>query len=237
MAKTKTLLILANSVKHAPGVCIAGREIRDGVKGYTIHPWIRPISSHGEGELWPREYQLNTGKQPHVMGFVEVTLEKPAKEPFQPENWLIDATTRWKSVNQQFQKPDYAMLLETPNDLWQQKGERTDRVSPEFLRRNPPDQSLYFVQVQNLRARFEWAVWEGQYKKKRRAFFYYKGVEYDFNITDPLFMETYASRFPAQGERPITFAVPSTGDPYLCVSLAPEWKGYHYKVVATVFTQ
>ena len=63
MPKTKTLLILANSIKHWPSVCIAGREIKPGGERYSFGPWIRPVSSHGEGELSPTDCQLSNGSQ------------------------------------------------------------------------------------------------------------------------------------------------------------------------------
>lgn len=80
MAK-KHLLILANSIKHWPGVCIAGREITSSGQRYAIGGWLRPVSSNGEGELSPSETKLVSGKQPQVMDFVEVRFSKPVNDP------------------------------------------------------------------------------------------------------------------------------------------------------------
>src|SRR5271157_684843 len=102
MPKTKHMLVLAHSIKHWPGVCVAGREIRSGESQYTIGPWIRPVSSHGEGELSPSECQLSNGRQPRVMDFVEISLANrsnagirdsrrqdrvPSSSPRCHENW------------------------------------------------------------------------------------------------------------------------------------------------------
>ncbi len=235
MAKTKHMLVLANSIKHWPGVCVAGREIRCGESQYTIGPWIRPVSSHGEGELSPSECQLSNGRQPRVMDFVEISLANRSSDPLQPENWLIETATRWRPVNGQYQKPSLNLLIDEPPNLWLQRKERTDRVSSDHLRGNPPDQSLYLVRVQSLRARFEWKDWDGRYKQHRRALFLYNGVEYEFNITHPQFSEKHRSKFPAKGQPSNTFSVTSATGFHLCVSLAPEFNRYHYKVVATIF--
>jgi hypothetical protein len=62
MTAVKRLVILANSIKHLTGACIAGREIvSDGI-AYHLGDWIRPVSDHGEGELAPRECVLASGK-------------------------------------------------------------------------------------------------------------------------------------------------------------------------------
>lgn len=56
----KRIVVLANSVKHYPGRCIAGREIRSEVGVTEIGPWVRPVSTIGEGELYPRHFVLQT---------------------------------------------------------------------------------------------------------------------------------------------------------------------------------
>jgi Dual OB-containing domain len=234
MTTTKHMLVLANSIKHWPGVCVAGREIRSGGSQYTVGPWIRPVSSHGEGELFPSECQLSNGRQPRVMDFVEISLANGSNDPHQPENWLIEAGTRWRPVNGQYQRPSLDLLIEEPPSLWLQHDERSDRVSSDHLHRNPPDQSLYLVRVQNLRARFEWNEWDGRYKQRRRALFHYNGIEYECNITDPQFSEKHRFRFPDKGQPSNTFSITSATGCHLCVSLAPEFNRYHYKVVATI---
>jgi hypothetical protein len=142
---------------------------------------------------------------------------------------------KWRAVNSQYEKTSLDLLVEKPANLWLQANERTDRVSSDYLRRNPPDQSLFLVRVQNLQVRFEWNEWDGRYKQRRRAIFSYNGDRYEFNVTDPKFSEAHRSQFPAKGQAPRTFTVTPNGEAHLCVSLAPEFNGYHYKVVATIF--
>lgn len=235
MSTTKHLLILANSIKHWPGVCIAGREIQSQGSDYRLGSWVRPVSETGEGELSPTETMLPSGKQPTILDFVQIQLVRYMKDPLQPENWLIDDAQKWRSVNSLYQKAPWEILVESPESIWLQRGERTDRVSPVYLKKTPPDQSLYFVHVPTVRARFEWNEWDGRYKQRRRAMFAYRGVEYEFNITDPKFSERHRSQFPTKGRPANVFDVRPPNGCYLCVSLAPEFNGFHYKVVATIF--
>jgi hypothetical protein len=234
MPDSKHILILANSIKHWPGVCIAGREILSTGKSYSIGTWVRPVSANGEGELSPSETKLAGSKQPAVMDFIDVPLSHHVGDPLQPENWLIDAGQRWRSVNVVYQRPGLELLVEEPKSIWLQKNERVDRVSPEYLRKAPPDQSLYLIHIPSIQARFEWNEWDGRYKQRRRALFAYRGLNYELNITDPEFSERYRAQFPAKGQLAKTFTVTPPNGCYLCVSLAPEFNGYHYKVVATI---
>lgn len=234
MATMKHMLILANSIKHWPGTCIAGREIISIGSNYEIGPWIRPVSSHGEGELSSAESCLASGKQPKVMDFVAVPLSKKMSDPLQPENWLIDKSTRWKSVNSKYAKPSMDLLIEAPQHIWLEPGGRVDRVSAGFLKGKSLKCSIRLIQVPSLRARFEWNEWDGRYKQRRRALFMYRGADYEINITDPEFSERHRGKFPAKGKPANTFTVQPPNGCYLCVSLAPEFNGYHYKVVATI---
>ncbi len=234
MAELKYVIVLANSIKHAPSTCIAGREIISGSKNYQIGGWVRPISRHGEGELYPSETQLGPLRQPRVMDFLEIPLEGHAKNSLQPENWFISPGERWKLANDLFAKPGIELLTETPQHLWLQPQQKTDRVSADFLKLLKLNSSLYLVQVTKLRVKFFWKVWAGEYSRKRRVNFRYCGVDYDLGLTDPVFVEKYRERFPTQGESQVEFDIEPPGGCCLCVSLAPEFNGYHYKVVATI---
>lgn len=234
MAEKKQIIILANSIKHWPGVCIAGREVVSEGGTYHLSSWIRPVSEHGEGELLRNECVLRSGKQPQVFDFVELPLSRQMDDPLQPENWLIDTSERWRSVNSAYEKPEFSLLKESPKSIWVEPGGRLDRVSAVYLKGKRLKASLRMIHVPKIQARFEWNEWDGRYKQRRRALFFYNGTQYEINITDPVFSERHRSEFPAKGNRPNTFTVAPPGGCYLCVSLAPEFNGYHYKVVATV---
>lgn len=234
MATTKLMLVLANSIKHWPCTCIAGREIEPSGSSYSIGPWIRPVSTHGEGELSLSESCLPNGKQPTVMDFVEVHLDKQIEDPLQPENWLIDTSNGWKSANELYDKPSMDLLVESPENIWLEPDGRNDRVSAKFLNDRTLKSSLCLIHVPSIRARFEWNEWDGRFKQRRRALFHYRKHDYEINITDPLFSERYRDQFPSKGQPPNSFKVQPTNGCYLCISLAPEWRDYHYKVVATI---
>jgi hypothetical protein len=126
------------------------------------------------------------------------------------------------------------LLVETPSSLWYQRNEHTDRVSSAWLSRNLPTQSLWLIHVPSLKVSFGWRQWEGQFKARRRATFRFNGIEYDIGITDPDFLERYRAEFPGKGQTSKVFEVAPAGGCYLCVSLAPEFNRFHYKVVATI---
>jgi len=92
----KHIVVLANSVKHDPGRCIAGREI---VPTGESGAWVRPVSLIGEGELQPAHYRLEGGGTPQVFDVIEISVETlPKADPTQPENWLISVEAPWKRI-------------------------------------------------------------------------------------------------------------------------------------------
>lgn len=77
---TKTILVLANSIKKAPDRCIAGREVAVAGSAVTpLGPWVRPVSPDSEGkqaELYEhRHCRRHNGKSPQVLDVVTVALE------------------------------------------------------------------------------------------------------------------------------------------------------------------
>lgn len=234
MAEIKHLLILAKSIKHWPGVCIAGREVSNNGKQYKLGSWIRPIGSRPGAELYPEEILLEDGKELEVLDFVEVRLSRQIRDELQPENWLISTDRPWRRMNELFKKPRLASIIDQPIGIWLDRGDRTDRIADRSLRRYPPDHSLYFIHVPQVIALFEVDRRDGHYRKRHRATFIYGGTQYTLNITDPLFNQKYKDRFPGDDRPPCSFVVKPSGGCYLCISLTPEWNGYHYKVVATI---
>ena len=234
MTISKHILILANSTKHYPSVCIAGREIISNGQSYSIGPWVRPVSDHDEGALAPEEIRLKQKRQPQVFDIVDIELNRNMNDVLQPENWLIEAGETWNALESQYQRPSFDLLVEQPVDLWVERHEKTDRISPAALKRNPPAQSLYLIYLDEIKLSFGWKEWKGKYKKKRRALFSYNGVDYDLSITDPIALNKY-QRYPREGQNANEFVIGSGKGLYLCVSLAPEIYGYHFKVAATIF--
>lgn len=218
----KHIVVLANSVKHDPGRCIAGREISSEGADIGIGPWVRPTSNVGEGELYPRQFLLNDGTVPQTFDVIEIYVGAPSSEATQPENWLIlEDGCRWKRIHRWAIGDVMDRLVENPPHLWLQPGVKSDRVTKEFLALNPPGQSLYLLNVQGATVT--------KSGRKFRVRFSFNGTSYDLAVTDPLISHVV-------GEEQ-AYAIPRC---LLCVSLAPAFlnqydgKEYHYKLAATV---
>lgn len=230
--KTKTLCILANSIKFS-GRCIAGMEVEltDDGKWHLARNWIRPLSQREGGEINSLESRLNNNRQPAILDLVEIPLVAPAQIEGQPEDWFIERNSPW-NYRGRFAPDVLGRLLEDPENLWLEFPHQSDRVSPAFLRKHRLP-SLYLIQASDLRiAITEFVDDSGQTKKKRRARFCHEGVNYDLALTDPEMQRQYFPDFPRTDAG--TIADGPDPDSILCVSLAPEFRGHHYKLVAGV---
>jgi hypothetical protein len=232
--ETKRIVILANSIRHAPCRCVAGREVVSDRPPVMFGPWVRPVSAHGDGELFEPEIKLEDGAQPAILDVVDVPLDGPRPLPHQPDNWLIQRRGQWRKVGR-MSAGYLSHLEERPPHLWLD-GRRSDRTAAcRFVEQSPP-QSLWLISPIDLRLRF-WsepiADSEGQ-KRRRRAVFRYGAIEYDLPLTDQRLTTRFEEQFPALHEPRLEVTLPN-GDAYLlCVSLTTAYHGYHYKVVATV---
>jgi hypothetical protein len=219
----KQIVVLANSVKHDPGRCIAGREIATVGDDFGIGPWVRPVSRIGEGELYPRHFTFEDGSAPQIFDVIELFVETPDTDQTQPENWFVSDGRAWKRVHQWGTDRVIGSLVENPPALWLQPGVKTDRVTKEFLAANPPRQSLYLLQLKNATISAK--------GKKFRLRFTYRGVSYDLAITDPLITNI-------TGGEPVSVVHRGLA----CVSIAPSFrsqydgKEYHYKLAAMVIS-
>ncbi len=205
----KRIVVLANSVKHDPGRCVAGRELRpDGRLG----PWIRPVSRIGEGELYAQHMRVADGRTLDVLDIVDVPLVSHCGDAQQPENWYVDEHTAWQRQGS-WTTANLARCYETPANLWLDAMVRSDRIRVEHAATLNPPSSICIVQLQDPN------ISPDRYNQNRdRVSFQYRGINYALKLTDP----TY-SRDQQQ--------VPRAA----CVSLAPPFKGHHYKLVATLF--
>ena len=235
MVVRKRLLVLANAVRNhrEEGRCVAGREVLDGPDGPRLGGWVRPVSRHGEGELWCRERRYPDGGWVAVLDVADVDLVGPAGDPGQPENWSLADPPGWTETPRGSARPPLAGLAETPPGLWVEPGGPTDRVSHGYLAAHPPGQSLYVVRPEEARLVLGTEPGAGHPKRRRRCLFRYAGLDYDLALTDPKASEPYERRFPPPGAAPRVVPLPADRT-LLCVSLARPFNGHHYKLVATV---
>ena len=229
---SKRILVLANSTKHHPMRCVAGRELIDEGGGKTRWGgWIRPVSAHDEGALHSGERCLADAADPKPLDVVRVPLDVQENSPLQPENWLVHKGEVWardSGMDAQALPP----LVEEPVNLWLDPSQKNDRAGGVFLQQLPNLQSLYLIRPEAFHFHIRSGVWDGYPKKQQRGLFNYKGQHYDFALTDPLIGQKYFPDYPRTAEGYI-----QPDDPrkiLLCVSLTPPFHDLHYKVIATV---
>jgi hypothetical protein len=229
----KRIIVLANSTKHHPQSCIAGRELLDEIGDVKKWgSWIRPVSTHDEGALSLTERRLTNAEDPKPLDLIRVPLLQAVNNPLQPENWLIQPGQVW-SKDSTLAAGELLRLLEQPDDLWLDPSQQNDRASGLYLQRLPKVQSLYLIRPQAFHFHIRSRVWEGYAKKQQRGLFTYRGRHYDLALTDPRICQKY---FPDYPQTPEAYIQPA--DPeriLLCVSLTPPFHELHYKVIATVF--
>jgi len=227
----KTVFVLANSIKKRQR-CVAGREVfRDSDGKQCWGGWIRPVTGHDEGALRLAECRLQDGTTPVPFDVIQIPTTSNENSATQPENWYIEASAQWRKTAT-LNRKEAEQLVETPKNLWLERGERQDRVTPQHLVSRNDHQSLYLVKPKNFYLSVEVASWEGVAKKRIRCVFTYERQTYNFSMTDPIASRKY---FPNWSSVPSGRTdLKQSSDLLICVSLTPELNGYHYKVVATV---
>jgi len=229
---TKRILVLANSTKHHPKSCVAGRELIDEGGKTRWGGWVRPVSDQDEGALDFAERRLSGAVDPKPLDVVQIPLSAQENNPLQPENWLIEPGHAWvkESATEAAVLP---ALVEQPENLWFDPVQKSDRASAPELQRLANFQSLYLIRPEGFHFQIRSRVWEGYAKKQQRGIFSYRGKYYDFALTDPLIGRKYFPDYPRTPDGNIQPA--DSSRILLCVSLTPPFHDLHYKVIATVF--
>ena len=230
---SKRIIVLANSAKKN-AKCVAGIDVGTG-KTRVPNGWIRPVSGESEGELEPRHMRVEGGQALKVYDIVDVPLMTYAKDAIHPEDWIVDTGTRWTRVGE-WDPTTLDALEEKPKDLWLEPGEGPDRASGPFLLKRPKHQSLHLIRPKNFRVELSVRQYHDNPNPspRRRARFSYRGQDYEMNLTDPVFTDTYCGKMPAVGAPTKSIQSPHGDNCLLCVSLTPLFRNYHWKVVATV---
>lgn len=230
---TKRVLVLANSTKHHPKSCVAGRELLGDGSGETKWGgWIRPVSNHDEGALDFVERRFADAKDPKPLDVVQLALSAPENNPLQPENWLIQPGQVWTKESV-LESRVLLGLVEQPESLWLDPGQKSDRATASVLQHLQNFQSLYLIRPEGFYFQVRSRVWDGYTKKQQRGIFTYRGRHYDFTLTDPLIGHKYFPDYPRTQEGDIQPA--DSSRILICVSLTPPFHDLHYKVIATVF--
>lgn len=229
----KEIVLLAKSVKNGQN-CIAGREIlRIGSK-LQLGPWIRPVSNHDSGAVSQSETLLEGGGMPGFLDIIEIDVKTNEKNSTQSENWLIEKR-RWKKTGRIAIGAVFSYFVENPHNLWIGTSNPTDRIGTNNYIASGYNSSLCIIKPDS----FEMEIFsifnefEGREQKKRRGKFQYNGVNYDLAITDPEIHRKYFIPFPRieDGKKQIKI---DSSKCLLCISLGQEFRGYLYKLIATV---
>ena len=214
----KYFICLANSYKHG-GRCVAGIEIAFDTNGKPIiirHPdgrpcWIRPISNEPDGSI-PNEI----AKDIKLFTVIKLTdvISRPNKAHV--EDTLYSQMECRHGHFTQNEELLQLCLDKKHQNIFYFQGKA---VPAQMVGRL--NYSLMFIHPENIQAYID----ESREKSKYRMKFTYYGSNYDFPITDPVFLEEFENN-------PKRFAQMS--DVYLTLSLGLEFEGFHYKLVAAV---
>lgn len=224
MSYKRTIVCLANSTKHYPSRCIAGKEW--GATGPGR--WLRPVTDYkvDEGAIPLLSSRLQDRSQPQLLDVIQIPLGRAVPHGCQLENhlitddpWLKQGRLNWANLE---------AMVENHPDLWGSGNSSVDglndRLSLQDGARQPD--SLRLVRPNNLRI----VVSKTSFGKKgMRALFDIGKTSYSLKVTDPRYTGRI-NQHELDVEYPIQGAI-------LCVSIGEPWNGYYYKLLATIFSQ
>ena len=214
----KHFICLANSYKHG-GRCIAGIEVvpqADGSLDIVRHDdgrprWIRPVSMSANGEI-----PNHLAESFKIFSLVKLTEVEPCPDKAHSEDvhcsrmeiCPFELLPTKSFINQ---------LLDTQHQaVFYYRGKAIPATIIDRL-----DYSLMLILPENVSAYCD----EERENSKYRMKFTYSGSNYDFPITDPVFLEQFK-------KKPEKYA--DLKGVYLVLSLGLEFEGFHFKLVATV---
>jgi hypothetical protein len=219
----KKIVCLANSRKPG-GRCVAGKEVLEDCYGV----WVRPVSVRTTAEISIEEQQYENGNEPKLLDIIDIPMIAAVPRVHQTENHMIDAEVYWTKEGEVAWE-DVNALLDTPASLWGNGDStyhgRNDRMSQTAA--SAFQNSLWLIEPTNvvMRVLTPGAAF-GNPKRRVRAEFTYKGVQYDLMVTDPVAEKVFLAR--PNGNYPLQ-------DVLFCTSLAEaHTDGYCYKLVAAV---
>ena len=215
----KYFICLANSYKRG-GRCVAGVEIVFDANGkirFVWHldddrpQWIRPIATTTYGEI--PNYVAEDIK---LLSIVKLYNVVPCPNKPHTENVYYSKLEQCKYDLSNADSLLNHLIDSTHQSIFRNRGRA---VSAEMS--TGIDYSLMLIHVENACAYID----ENREKSKNRMSFTYYGADYDFPITDPIFLEEFK-------KAPELFA--GIPDVYLTISLGLEFDGWHHKLVAGV---
>ena len=214
----KHFICLANSYKHG-GRCVAGIEVvpqSDGSLDIVRHDngrprWIRPVSMSANGEI-----PNHLAESFKVFSLVKLTDVEPCPDKAHSE----DVHCSRMEICPFELSPTKAFLdqlIDTRHQaVFYYRGKAIPATMIDRL-----DYSLMLIRPENVSAYCD----EERENSKYRIKFTYFGANYDFPITDPVFLEQFKNN-------PEIYS--DLNGVYLVLSLGLEFEGFHFKLVAAV---
>jgi hypothetical protein len=228
MAYTRTIVCLANSIKHYPSRCIAGKEWgTEGAGG-----WLRPVDDYriDEGAIKQASSLLQDGMQPQILDILQIQFANPVPHGCQKENHLILAAPWQKKGKLRWTQLDD--MVEIHHDLWGSGNSSRSGINDRLSQQEAACQqdSLRLVRPGNLRVVVSTtgAAFNNP-KKGMRAKFNIGRTPYNLKITDPRYTEKMRE-YDEGVEYPIENSIVS-------VSISEPLNSYQYKLIATIFMQ
>ncbi|WP_165711207.1 dual OB domain-containing protein [Stenotrophomonas maltophilia] len=224
MNRISNFVCLANSKKFS-GRCIAGKM--QDAKGNWV--WVRPVGGAGGKEITEDDRKYNDGSGAQVLDIINIVVKQVDIHPYQSENVIIDSGYYWTKVGG-WPVANLQGLIDSPGALWELGDSSTsglnDRVGDMNLK--AARQTLFLIEPQALEfsVGVEGAVFGGN-KRKVRAWFNYRGVDYGLAVTDPILEAKYLAGPDGQYQ--------NSSVKYMTVSLGEPFNGHAYKLVAAVF--
>lgn len=209
----KTIVILANSVKHK-NHCVAGKCVE-------TKEWIRPVADKNGKELsheqakYKNKYGTYSVKP---LQKIKMSLQSKVSLINQPENYLIDTKIWEQSFS--IDRKDLDIYLDKPANLWGTE----NRIDFDKIEKKEIiiQQSLYLIKIEELKLQKIQDPFDSD-KYKRKGKFNYNKIEYELPVTDPNFDNLIGDK------NEIILK-----DKYLCISLGEKFYGFCYKLVATI---
>ena len=206
---------LSNSFKEG-GRCIAGVELNDDntpVKTNDHLKWIRPVSHSVHGEV-----PTHLVDHINVLDVVELTLDGyPLEKNYQSENVFFRADSI--NVSGAFNPDNICEFCDNRNNIF---GNRNKKISAqEILNLN---YSLMLVKADLFEVVTQ-VFDDNVANPKTRLNFAFRGYNYNFPVTDPVFLYKYRSD---------TNYLKNCKHLFLCLSITVPWNDWYYKLIATV---
>ena len=232
------LLVLACSYKQG-GYCAAGLVVEPDAAGNwcASAEWLRPVARDGSGcgALLMTDITCSNGRKVCTGDVVRCQVFAGKGIAGQPENRVVTGVA-WEFL-ETVDASQIPSLVEQPAHVWLDSCAPSNRVQGCIVQSGQVQESLMLVQPHNLQLLLSHRTdFNGKARKRIQASFDYAGQHYEgLSVTCPAVSRMLKNRFPVLGGAEVCMTL-NKGDQYvLCLSLSPDFNGFHYKLVAAVY--